>query len=241
MTSIDAEQWQAGAAALAAGAALGVLVPRLIAWVPEPEPVEDEVPPEEPKRLYQEVADGPGLAWKAALATAVAAGLCGFVLGWDWRLVPLLVLAPVGVALAVIDWQTTLLPTKIIAPTYVVTGVLVLGAAALMQDRDVAIRGLVGWLATFGIFFLLWFIYPRGLGYGDVRLSGVLGMALGQLGYAELVVGIYAAFILGGFGGLLLSALRLVNRRRYPFGPFMLLAALLGVVAGPAVARGLGW
>ncbi len=73
---------------------------------------------------------------------------------------------------------------------------------------------------------MLWFVYPRGMGYGDVRLSGVLGIALGlpRLG-AQLVLGIYAGFLLGGVGGLLLSLLRLVDRKAYPFGPFMLAGA----------------
>jgi leader peptidase (prepilin peptidase)/N-methyltransferase len=239
--AVDAGQWQAGLAMLAAGAALGMLTPRIIGAVPEPVASPEQEPPEHPKRLYAEIAAGPGLAWKSAVATAVVTGVFGLSLGWDWRLLALVVFAPVGVALAVIDWQTTLLPTRLIAPSYVVTGALVVAAAVLVQDRDVAIRGGVGWLATFAFFFVLWFIYPRGLGYGDVRLSGVLGMALGQLGYASLLVGVYGAFILGGFGGLVLSALRLVDRRRFPFGPFMLLAAAIGVVAGPEVASSLGW
>ncbi|HET7684195.1 MAG TPA: A24 family peptidase [Marmoricola sp.] len=239
--AIDAGQWQAGLAALVVAAALGALVPRLVAAVPEPEPAPDDEPPENPKRLYAEIGASPGLAWKAAVASGVAAGLMGLVLGWDWRLLPLVALTPVGVALAVIDWQTTLLPTRLIAPSYVLTGVLVLLAAVLMQDRDVAIRGLVGWLAAFAFFLLLWFIYPRGMGYGDVRLSGVLGMVLGQVGYATLLVGIYAAFVIGGVGGLLLSVLRIVDRKRFPFGPFMLVGAVIGVVAGPGVAESLGW
>jgi leader peptidase (prepilin peptidase)/N-methyltransferase len=64
----------------------------------------------------------------------------------------------------------------------------------------------------------------------------VLGIALGWLGWAELLSGVYAGFLLGGVGGLLLSALRLVDRRAYPFGPFMLVGALLGVLVGPHVA-----
>jgi leader peptidase (prepilin peptidase)/N-methyltransferase len=73
------------------------------------------------------------------------------------------------------------------------------------------------------------------MGYGDVRLSGVLGIALGYVGWSELLTGVYAGFLLGGVGGLLLSLLRLVDRKAYPFGPFMLVGAVVGVVAGPYV------
>jgi leader peptidase (prepilin peptidase)/N-methyltransferase len=103
-------------------------------------------------------------------------------------------------------------------------------------DLDALLRAGLGWLAAGGTFFVLWFVYPKGMGYGDVRLAGLLGIALGYLGWAELLVGVYAGFVLGGVGGLLLAALRLVDRRSYPFGPFMLVGALLGVLLGPVVA-----
>ena len=79
---------------------------------------------------------------------------------------------------------------------------------------------------------MLWFIYPRGLGFGDVRLSAVLGLALGYLGWSEWVVGIYGGFLLGAVVGGLMSALKIVDRKGYPFGPFMLVGALLGVLVG---------
>jgi leader peptidase (prepilin peptidase) / N-methyltransferase len=221
------------------GLAAGVLVPRLIAWVPEPEPdepdpEEQDRQPEEPaeaKELYADIAARPGLLWKTALAAGVSAAVIGLVLGWDLSLLVVLPLVPVGVALAVIDWRTRLLPTRLIAPTYALTIVTVLLAWLLGEHRlhDLE-RTALGWLIYGGMFFVLWFIYPRGLGYGDVRLSGVLGLALGWLGWPELWVGIGAGLILGGVLGALLS---LVTRRRdYPLGPFMLVGALVGVVVG---------
>ncbi|CAA9387199.1 MAG: hypothetical protein AVDCRST_MAG06-1346, partial [uncultured Nocardioides sp.] len=90
-------------------------------------------------------------------------------------------------------------------------------------------------------FFVLWFVHPRGLGYGDVRLSGVLGIALGHVGWAELVVGLYAGFLVGGVVGLVLSRLRVVDRKGYPFGPFMLAGALVGLLWGASVASALGY
>jgi leader peptidase (prepilin peptidase) / N-methyltransferase len=163
---------------------------------------------------------------------AVVGGRVGF----ENELMFLLYLAPVGVALAVIDWRTRLLPTKLIAPSYLVVILLVLFAAWADGDWDSLITAGWGWLVAGGTFFVLWFIYPRGMGYGDVRLSGVLGIALGYLGWAELLTGVYAGFLVGGVGGLLLSMLRVVDRKAYPFGPFMLIGAVIGVAAGPYVA-----
>ncbi len=241
------------------GALAGLLVPTLIARIPEPEPVpppegppvdeagasrepEEEPlvagspPAEEPKELYADIARSPGLRWRAGAATAVVAGLVGARTGWAPELSFLLYLAPVGVALAVIDWRTRLLPTKVIAPSYLVVIVLAVLSTLVSGDRHALVTAGWGWLVAGGTFFVLWFVYPRGMGYGDVRLSGVLGIALGYLGWAALITGVYAAFLVGGVGGLLLSLLRVVDRKAYPFGPFMLVGALVGVVAGPYVA-----
>lgn len=223
----------------------GLLVPELIARIPEPapEPAKDEAGEtarsdqvEEPKERYDAIARLRGLRWKTSLVAAVAAALIGGRVGWGPELSFLLYLVPVGVALAVIDWRTRLLPTKVIAPSYLIVLMLAAGSAWLDDDWHALTMAGWGWLVSGGTFFVLWFIYPRGMGYGDVRLSGVLGIALGYLGWSELLTGVYAGFLLGGVGGLALSALRIVDRKAYPFGPFMLVGALVGIVVAPYVA-----
>lgn len=216
----------------------GLLVPVVVARLPEPEPGPD-AEGEPPKEAYAAIAALPGLAWKAALVSGLVGAVAGAAVGTTWSLLVLLPLVPVGVALGLVDWRTRLLPTRIIAPTYGVVLALVLLATALGGDTDDLVRAGWGWLVYGGSFFVLWFVHPRGLGYGDVRLSGVLGIALGHLGWGELLVGLYAGFLLGGVGGGLLSLLRVVERRAFPFGPFMLVGALVGVVAGEDLLRGL--
>lgn len=215
---------EAGLAAGAVGLVGGALVPDLIARLPEPEADDDE----EPKRLYVDVAARLGLRRRTALAGALAAGLLGARIGWDPALLLGLYLVPVCVALAVVDWHTHYLPTRLIAPSYGVVGGLVVLAWLLTGDGTALVRSVLGWLAAFAFFFVQWFVYPRGLGYGDVRLSGLLGMALGWLGAAEVVLGVFGGFVLGALGGGLLTLLRVLPRRHYPFGPFMVLGALLG-------------
>lgn len=234
------------ALAAAAGALGGLLVPALVARIPEPADEEpaDPGPVDHPtdgepgsraaaKEPYASIAATPGLAGRTVAAAAVAAGLIGWSLGWAWPLLFLLPLVPVGVALAVVDWRTRLLPTRVLAPSYVVLVALVLACAAITRDTDDLLRAGWGWLIAGGLFLALWLVHPRGLGYGDVRLSGILGIALGYLGWGPLVVGVYAGFLLGGFGGGLLALAGVVERRAIPFGPFLLLGALVGVVAGP--------
>lgn len=224
----------AGLGAAAVGLATGAFVPQVIARLPEPAAVDQD--DDEPKRLYADIAAHPGLRWRTAAAGAAAAGLLGARIGWDPALLFGLYLVPVCVALAVVDWHTRYLPTRLIAPSYAVVGALVLLAWALTGDTTALVRSLVGWVASFVFFFVQWFIYPRGLGYGDVRLSGLLGMALGWLGWAPLVLGVFGGLVLGAVGGGLLSLPRVFPRRHFPFGPFMVLGALLGAAFSDGIA-----
>jgi leader peptidase (prepilin peptidase) / N-methyltransferase len=239
--------------AAAVGVGSGAFVPALIAWVPEPEPepepsltpADDEAAfsrrVDDPKELYADVAALPGLRWKSAVVSGVAAGLVGGRVGWHPELLFLLYLVPVCVALSVIDWRTRYLPTRLIAPSYVVVGGLAVLAAALGPDWASLRGAAIGWVSAFVLFALLWVLLPGGMGYGDVRLAGVLGMALGWLGFAQLIIGIYTGFLLGGVVGLLLTRLRVFHHRHTPFGPHMVLGALLGVVVPHQLGAAFGW
>jgi leader peptidase (prepilin peptidase) / N-methyltransferase len=213
------------------GGAGGACAPRVIAALPEPEAAADAAG----KVTYRELAQARGLTAGSALTGAVVCAVLARQLGWSPPLPMWMYVAVVGVPLAYVDWRTRLLPTRIIAPSYVVVIALAVLASVLAADWGALARAGAGWAVSGGLFFLLWFVYPKGMGYGDVRLSGVLGIALGWLGWAELLVGVYSGFLLGALGGGLLSLLRVVDRKRYAFGPFMLVGAVVGVLTGPAV------
>jgi leader peptidase (prepilin peptidase)/N-methyltransferase len=125
----------------------------------------------------------------------------------------------------------------IVLPSYAV-GLVLLGLAALAdRDSGAFVGALVGMVALFGFYFFLAFAYPAGMGFGDVKLAGVLGLYLGYLGAGELVVGAFAGFLLGGLTGAVLVALRRAGRTSaIPFGPFMLAGALVGILAGRPLA-----
>lgn len=230
-----------GAVALGAvvcGAA-GLLVPAFIARIPEPAP--DPEPDADPGAgeprtpSYAEVAAAPRLLPSAAALSLAAGGLVGAAVGLAWPLLFLLPLVPVGVALAAVDLRTRLLPTVVVWPTLAATAALALASGLLDGDRDALVRAALGAVVVFAAFFALWWIHPAGMGYGDVRLSAVLGLALGYLGWTELAVGIYAGFLAFSVPGLLLALLRRdrsILRAAYPFGPFLLAGALAGVVLG---------
>jgi leader peptidase (prepilin peptidase)/N-methyltransferase len=148
------------------------------------------------------------------------------------------VLAVAGAVLGYIDARTRYLPSVIIWPTYALVAVGLVVAALATGEwgslRRAAIAGVIG----FGVFYVLWFAFPRGVGFGDVRLSGLLGLALGWLGWGQFVSGLYGGFFLGAVVGIALIVGRVMTRKQMvPFGPFMLVGALGGVLLGAPLER----
>lgn len=162
-------------------------------------------------------------------AAVTAAALISAVL----FLVALLYLLAISIALAIIDIETQRLPDAIVLPAYPVGVVLLVASAVLGGDlAPLALAG-IGLAALLLFYCVLAFGYRGGMGMGDVKLSGVLGMYLGYIGLGALFVGAFAPFVFGGLFALVLLILRRANRKsRIPFGPWMLVGSWLGIVAG---------
>ncbi|MGO4227789.1 prepilin peptidase [Arthrobacter sp. YAF34] len=158
--------------------------------------------------------------------------------------------ALMAVRLTVIDVRHHLLPDRIVFPSYAIAGVLLLGAAASqllpLGPADAGsldaglfgipgLRVLAGGAALWLFYFLLHAVYPPGMGFGDVKLAGVLGMYLGFLGWGHVFAGTFAAFMLGGLWSLgLLAARRGTLQSAIPFGPFMLAGTAAAMLLLPA-------
>jgi leader peptidase (prepilin peptidase) / N-methyltransferase len=183
-------------------------------------------------------------------------------LGELWAVSPLafwLVLAAcayfvlMAVWLTVIDVRHHLLPNRIVFPSYGVAGVLLLAPALLfvtageppavagMSDGAArlfgvpALRILAGGAVLWLFYFVLRVIYPPGMGFGDVKLAGVLGLYLGYLGWPHVFAGTFAAFLLGGlWSAVLLAARRGTLKSAIPFGPFMLAGTAAAMLLLPA-------
>lgn len=171
--------------------------------------------------------------------TALLFGLMLWRFGVTAVLPAYLYLAAVGLALALIDLDVRRLPNSLTLPSYPVALAL-LGAAAVATGRFVPLeRALIGMAALFAFYVLLVLVYPAGMGMGDVKLSGVLGLYLGWVGYAALVVGAFFAFLLGAVVGVVVMVAGPGGRKtRVPFGPFMIAGTLIGIFAGHAIASG---
>ena len=154
-------------------------------------------------------------------------------------LVAYLYFLSIAVALTLIDLETHRLPNAIVLPSYLVAGGLFAFACVLGADGASLVRAAIGGVVLFAFYGALRLIGPGAMGGGDVKLAGVIGMYLGWLGWGALAVGAFAAFFLGGAFGLALLGLRRAGRRTaIPFGPWMLLGALAGIVVGERLG---GW
>jgi leader peptidase (prepilin peptidase)/N-methyltransferase len=143
----------------------------------------------------------------------------------------------IGVALTVIDLTVRRLPNAIVLPSYPVLAVLLTIAAAWHGDWWALARAALGAAALFGFFFAVAFAYPAGMGFGDVKLAGLVGGVLAYLSWAALAVGAFAGFLLGALVGIgLMLAGRGGRKTAVPFGPFMVAGALLALVIADPLA-----
>ena len=165
-------------------------------------------------------------------ATAVLFGLVALHVE-PWAVPAFGYLAAIGVALALIDLDTHRLPNAIVLPSYPVLGALLALASWGTGDWSALVRAVVGGTALWAAYFGLCLAHPRGMGFGDVKLAGLLGGALAWLGWGPFAVGAFGAFLLGGlFAVALLVTGRAHRGSGIPFGPWMLLGAAVGVAVG---------
>ncbi|GAA2723713.1 prepilin peptidase [Cellulomonas aerilata] len=165
-------------------------------------------------------------------ATAVLFALVALLVG-PWAVPAFAYLAAIGVALALIDLDTHRLPNAIVLPSYPVLGALLALASWGTGDWSALLRAVIGGTALWVAYFALCLAKPGGMGFGDVKLAGLLGGALAWLGWGPFAVGAFGAFVLGGlFAVVLLVTGRAGRGSGIPFGPWMLLGAGLGVAVG---------
>jgi len=239
-----------GAGGLAVGGVLDTLSGRIVR---RPEPAADavserslvpalahgapvatsSVPPPPAEPIGARVPGATELAL-SALLTAVAFALSAARLGAAPELAAYCSLFAGLVAIAIVDARLGIVPRLILYPTLVATGLGLLGASASAHHWQLFLDAAIGGVGAFAVFFALWWFFPRGIGFGDVRLAGVLGGALGWVGFGPLYVGFLAAFALGAVVGLVLMVRHGTGRRtRLAFAPPLALGAFLGVLWGP--------
>lgn len=159
------------------------------------------------------------------------------------RLLPAyLVFVALGIALALIDLDVRRLPDVLVLPAYPVLAALL----AIGGDGEAMWRATIAAASLFAFFFLIAMAAPGSMGFGDVKLAGVIGGVLGYLSWGALLIGSFLGFFFGAVIGVALLVAKKADRKTaVPFGPFMILGAFVTVFGasgiGESYLRSLGY
>ncbi|HEY4629763.1 MAG TPA: A24 family peptidase [Blastococcus sp.] len=165
----------------------------------------------------------------ALLAGAVAlTGARPATLGMAWA-------AGAAVVLGAVDLASHRLPDRVTFPAYAVCGAALVVDAAVLGSWPSLLRAILAAGAAFTVSAGVAAIVPEGLGYGDVKLLGLLGLVLGWAGWGVLLAGVLLGLLTGALVSVALMAARRAGwRTALPFGPPLLVGAVLALaLAGP--------
>ena len=142
-----------------------------------------------------------------------------------------LVLLAVLVPVALIDLEHRIIPNRILAPAAVAA--LAIGLATKPSGVP---EQLIAGAAAAGFLLIFLLAYPKGMGMGDVKLAGVLGLFLGRSVGPAILVGVVAGVVVGA---VLMSQVGVHQGRKtaVPFGPFLAFGGVVGILAGPALVH----
>ncbi|MET7653774.1 MULTISPECIES: prepilin peptidase [unclassified Streptomyces] len=181
-------------------------------------------------------SDAPG-ALRLTFLTALVCAALAAATGVRPELAVWLLLAPVGVLLTGVDLRVRRLPDPLTLPLAAAALLLLAAAALLPEHAGDWTTALLGALALGGGFLVLHLVNPGGMAYGDVKLALSMGAVLGWYGWATVMLGTFAAFLLGAlYGGVLAVVGRAGRRTMIAFGPFMLAGTLTGLLIGAYAA-----
>ncbi len=173
----------------------------------------------------------------AVLLTLAGCAAMGLRFGPSPVLPAFCYLAAVAVPLGFIDARHWRLPDVLTLPSYPAAIALLGSAAPFIPNGPVFLmHALIGCGTAVTLYLALSLVDGTGMGGGDVKLSGVLGLYLGWIGAPALVAGLLGAFVLAAAGGLaLIVAGKATARSQLPFGPCMLAAAIAAILASPGL------
>jgi leader peptidase (prepilin peptidase) / N-methyltransferase len=193
--------------------------------MPVREPVVDQPPEARANPIASSRVRSPVvLVGTALLAALVAASQASFALG-VLRGVLVLVLVPC----AVIDVESRIIPNRLTGPAALSALVLGLAVDSAHEPRRLVWAGLAG-----GFLLLAALAHPSGMGMGDVKLLGVMGLFLGR----AVIVGLVLALIGNVIAGLVIArrrGLREARKTLLPFGPYLAVGGILAAFIGDPV------
>jgi leader peptidase (prepilin peptidase)/N-methyltransferase len=173
-----------------------------------------------------------------AAGTAALYAILAVRLGPSPALPAYLYLGGIAVVLALIDAGVHRLPNAIVLTSYLVGALLLVPPLIGRGEGGASVRALLGMAALSTVYLVLALVSGGSLGYGDVKLAGLLGLYLGFLGWPTVWLGTLAGFLLAGLAaGALLAVGRASRDSAIAFGPYMLAGALLAILLSGVPAR----
>lgn len=130
------------------------------------------------------------------------------------------------VPIALIDFDHQIIPNRITAPAAVAA--LVLGLA--LHPGGVPTQLAAGAAAALFLF-VFWLAYPRGMGVGDIKLAGVLGLYLGWYAGVAIFVAVLAGTLVG-VGVMARLGVERGRQTKVPFGTFLAFGAIVALLVG---------
>jgi leader peptidase (prepilin peptidase)/N-methyltransferase len=183
------------------------------------------------KLLTADHPAGLPVRWMASAVTGVLFAALAWRFDAHFDLIPYSFLAAVGVALGVIDMIERRLPSQLVLSGLATVGASFAISAALYSTTPSLLRALAGMAVLAGFYLALALVSRGGLGAGDVKLGGLLGLALGWLGWSTLLTGTLLGWLAAAIAWIVLRTTRRWTRDSLlPMGPFLLLGALIVVV-----------
>lgn len=140
------------------------------------------------------------------------------------------------VLLGITDIDTKLIPNRILGPATVVFAVPLVAGWALDAGSGSVLRAGLGALAYFAAMYALALVARGGLGFGDVKLAFLIGMATGFFGWGPVILAGVLGFVIGGLTSIVLLATRRLSRKdAIPFGPFMIVGGFIATLWGTGI------
>lgn len=174
----------------------------------------------------------------AAVVTGVLTAGGANRFGAHLVLVPFTVFFSVLVVVSTTDLTHGLIPRRLVNPGLAATFGLLVAVAAVEGQWHRLATAAIGAVVAFAVLFGIWWLTPRGIGFGDVRLSALIGLATGWIGLLDAYIAVVSAFVLGLLGGVAITLSRGTGRRtRIPFAPALAAGAVVAVLWGDPIAQ----
>jgi len=180
----------------------------------------------------------PGRTVGAALVTGVVWAAVAHHFGPHLLAAPFLAFEALAVVVSVTDLSHRLVPRHLLYGGLAVIVPLLVAVSAVDHHWSHLGAAALWGAVSFGAFFVIWYVWPRSMGFGDVRLAGVIGLTVGFLGPIHVYLAFLSGFVIGLVFGLVLMAVASAGRKsHFPFGPALVTGATIAVLWGGTLGQ----